>query len=223
MGPEVKELEDKLEAFTGTKHCITCASGTEALLMSLMALGIVPGDEIVTTPFTFVATAEVIVLLGAKPVFVDVEPDTGNINADLIEAAGSAGLALAIATTTTPANIDALLGGTLGSGWRSLFAVVEDASTAPIKKPHPQVYVQALAGLGLDATECLAFEDSDNGLRAARGAGIATIITPTAFTEGQDFSKAARVLPDLATLTIDELLCWHANAVRGSIGTHNNT
>ena len=87
MGPEVKALEDKLAAFTGAKHCITCASGTEALLMSLMALGIGPGDEIVTTPFTFVATAEVIVLLGAKPVFVDVEPDTGNINADLIEAA----------------------------------------------------------------------------------------------------------------------------------------
>ena len=87
MGPEVKELEDKLSAFTGAKHCITCASGTEALLMSLMALGIGPGDEIVTTPFTFVATAEVIVLLGAKPVFVDVEPDTGNINAELIEAA----------------------------------------------------------------------------------------------------------------------------------------
>jgi UDP-2-acetamido-2-deoxy-ribo-hexuluronate aminotransferase len=87
MGPEVKELEDKLAAFTGAKHCITCASGTEALLMSLMALGIGPCDEVITTPFTFVATAEMIVLLGAKPVFVDVEPDTGNINADLIDAA----------------------------------------------------------------------------------------------------------------------------------------
>ena len=86
MGPEVKELEIKLAAFTGAKHCITCASGTEALLMSLMALDIKPGDEIITTPFTFVATAEVIVLLGAKPVFVDVETDTGNINASLIEA-----------------------------------------------------------------------------------------------------------------------------------------
>lgn len=87
MGPEVKELEVKLAAYTGSKHCITVASGTEALLISLMALGIQPGDEIITTPFTFVATAEVIVLLGAKPVFVDVEPDTGNINASLIEAA----------------------------------------------------------------------------------------------------------------------------------------
>jgi UDP-2-acetamido-2-deoxy-ribo-hexuluronate aminotransferase len=86
MGPEVKELEDKLAAFTGAKHCITCASGTEALLMSLMALDIGPGDEVITTPFTFVATSEMIVLLGAKPVFVDVEPDTGNVDASQIEA-----------------------------------------------------------------------------------------------------------------------------------------
>ena len=86
MGPEVIELEDKLAARSGAKHCITCASGTEALLMSLMALDIVAGDEIITTPFTFAATTEVIVLLGAKPVFVDVEPDTCNINASLIEA-----------------------------------------------------------------------------------------------------------------------------------------
>lgn len=85
MGPEVRELEKKLEAYTGAKHCITVASGTEALLISLMALGVKPGDEIITTPFTFVATAEVIVLLGAIPVFVDIEPDTGNINASLIE------------------------------------------------------------------------------------------------------------------------------------------
>lgn len=85
MGPEVKELEDKLATYTGVKHCITVASGTEALLISLMALGIGLGDEVITTPFTFAATAEVIVLLGAKPVFVDVEADTGNINANLIE------------------------------------------------------------------------------------------------------------------------------------------
>ena len=85
MGPEVLELEEKLAAFTGAKYCITCASGTEALLISLMALGVSPGDEVITTPFTFVATAEVIVLLGAKPVFVDVEPDTGNIDTNLVE------------------------------------------------------------------------------------------------------------------------------------------
>lgn len=87
MGPEVHELEEKLAAYVGSKHCITVASGTEALLISLMALGIGQDDEVITTPFTFVATAEVIVLVGAKPVFVDIEPDTCNINAKLIEAA----------------------------------------------------------------------------------------------------------------------------------------
>lgn len=87
MGPEVEELESKLAAFTGAKHCITVASGTEALLISLMGLGIGRDDEVITTPFTFAATVEVIALLGAKPVFVDIEPDTANINAALIEAA----------------------------------------------------------------------------------------------------------------------------------------
>jgi len=87
MGPEVAELEGRLAAYTGAKHCITCASGTEALLIALMALGIRPGDEVVTTPFTFVATAEMIVLLGARPVFVDIEPDTCNIDASRIGAA----------------------------------------------------------------------------------------------------------------------------------------
>lgn len=87
MGPEVKELEQKLAAWTGATHCITVASGTEALLIGLMALGVKPGDEVVTTPFTFAATAEMIVLLGAVPVFVDVEPDTCNIDASQVAAA----------------------------------------------------------------------------------------------------------------------------------------
>ncbi|UXH80997.1 DegT/DnrJ/EryC1/StrS family aminotransferase [Roseateles amylovorans] len=87
MGPEVQELEQALAAYVGTQHCITVASGTEALLIALMTLDLQPGDEVITTPFTFAATAEVIVLLGGVPVFVDIEPDTLNIDPTQIEAA----------------------------------------------------------------------------------------------------------------------------------------
>ncbi|MBW8848129.1 MAG: DegT/DnrJ/EryC1/StrS family aminotransferase [Burkholderiales bacterium] len=87
LGPEVKEMEQALAAYTGVRHCISVASGTEALLIALMALDLQPGDEVITSPFTFAATAEMIVLAGAKPVFVDIEPDTANIDAMLIEAA----------------------------------------------------------------------------------------------------------------------------------------
>jgi UDP-2-acetamido-2-deoxy-ribo-hexuluronate aminotransferase len=87
MGPEVKELETALAAHTGATHCVTVSSGTEALLIAMMALGLKPGDEVVTTLFTFAATAETIVLLGGVPVWVDIERDTCNIDASKIEAA----------------------------------------------------------------------------------------------------------------------------------------
>jgi UDP-2-acetamido-2-deoxy-ribo-hexuluronate aminotransferase len=86
MGPEVAELEEQLAAYSGARHCITVASGTEALLIALMALDLKPGDEVVTTAFTFAATAEMIVLLGGVPVFVDIEPDTCNIDVSQIAA-----------------------------------------------------------------------------------------------------------------------------------------
>ena len=84
MGPEVTELESRLASYVGSRHCVSCSSGTDALLMPLLAKGIGPGDAVFTTPFTFVATAEVITLAGATPVFVDVCPDTFNINPELV-------------------------------------------------------------------------------------------------------------------------------------------
>jgi UDP-2-acetamido-2-deoxy-ribo-hexuluronate aminotransferase len=85
MGEEVRELEQALEEFTGAKYAIACSSGTDALLLAMMAIDIQPGDEIITTPFTFIATAETIALMHAKPVFVDIESDTFNIDATKIK------------------------------------------------------------------------------------------------------------------------------------------
>jgi dTDP-4-amino-4,6-dideoxygalactose transaminase len=87
MGPEVRRIEEKLGEFVGAKHAVSCASGTDALLMALMAYNIGPGDAVFTTPFTFIATAEVISLLGATPVFVDIDPNTFNIDPEKLEQA----------------------------------------------------------------------------------------------------------------------------------------
>lgn len=85
MGPEIRELEDSLKSFTHSKHCITVSSGTDALLISMMALGIGRGDEVITSPFTFFSTVETIILTGAKPIFVDINPETFNIDEEKIE------------------------------------------------------------------------------------------------------------------------------------------
>ncbi len=87
MGDAVRELEENLQKFTGARHAISCGSGTDALLLAMMALDIGPGDEVITTPFTFIASAETIAFLGAKPVFVDIEEETYNIDPSKIEAA----------------------------------------------------------------------------------------------------------------------------------------
>ena len=126
LGPEVAELEGRLAAYTGAKHCVTCASGTEALLIALMALDIKPGDEVITTPFTFAATAEMIVLLGAKPVFVDIEPDTCNIDAGKIETAVTARTRaiLPVSLYGQPADMDEINAIAARRG----LAVIEDAA-----------------------------------------------------------------------------------------------
>jgi HAD superfamily hydrolase (TIGR01509 family) len=117
--------------------------------------------------------------------------------ARLLREARDARMPVALATTTTPANIDALLSVPLGRAWRSQFAAVCDASTSPVKKPAPDVYLAALAKLGLPPGACLAFEDSDNGLHAASAAGIPTIVTPTGFTASHRFDGALATIPHL--------------------------
>ena len=87
LGPEVAELEEKLVAYTGAKYCITVANGTDALQIALMALGVGPGDEVITPGFTYIATAETVALLGAKPVYVDIDARTYNLDPALLEAA----------------------------------------------------------------------------------------------------------------------------------------
>lgn len=115
----------------------------------------------------------------------------------LIAEANDAGVPIAIATTTTPANLDALLQAPLGADWRKRFAAICDGATTPVKKPAPDVYHAVLRRLGLPGADCLALEDSDNGLRAALAAGIPTVVTPTAYTARQRFDGALVVLPHL--------------------------
>ncbi|MGK0257321.1 DegT/DnrJ/EryC1/StrS family aminotransferase [Sulfitobacter pontiacus] len=87
LGPEVEELEDRLASYTGADHCITCANGTDALQIALMALGIGPGDQVITPGFSYIATAETTAILGGRPIYVDIDPITYNIDPSLIEAA----------------------------------------------------------------------------------------------------------------------------------------
>ena len=131
---------------------------------------------------------------------------------NLIQQAHQSGLRLAIATTTSPVNIAVLLRNAIGPDWKDLFTVIEDASTAPKKKPHPQVYTQTLTRLGLTGTDCLAFEDSANGLNAAKSAGLAVIVTPNSYTAHHEFNGALKVLPDLGNTSVEQLRSWHKAA-----------
>jgi beta-phosphoglucomutase-like phosphatase (HAD superfamily) len=128
----------------------------------------------------------------------------------LIHAAREQDLQLAIATTTSPVNIAALLRNSIGADWRMNFTAIGDASTAPIKKPHPQVYLQMLDAMRLPAAACIAFEDSANGLKASLAAKLMTVITPTHYTADHSFAGAMRVVPDLSHVDVPELRTWHA-------------
>ena len=128
LGKEVGELERRIAGYLGIEEAVGCASGTDALQIALMALGIGPGDEVITTPFTFVATAEVIGLLGARPVYVDIDPRTFNIDAGLIERAitPKTRAIIPVHLYGQSADMDAIMGIARRHGLR----VIEDAAQA---------------------------------------------------------------------------------------------
>lgn len=117
--------------------------------------------------------------------------------ARLIKEARTAGLRLAVATTTSPDNVTALLRHSLAADGEQWFDVIAAGDIVPAKKPAPDIYLWALDKLGLSASECLAFEDSENGLKSSLGAGIPTVVTVSDYTLDQDFSGALAVLSDL--------------------------
>lgn len=120
---------------------------------------------------------------------------------ELIETAHLQGIKLAIATTTTSKNVQALLETNLGSDWPMYFPIIEDASTAARKKPDPQAYLQAIERLKEKAEDCIAIEDSENGLKAALAAGLSVVVTPTEFTRHQNFEGATYCLTQLSSAT----------------------
>jgi UDP-2-acetamido-2-deoxy-ribo-hexuluronate aminotransferase len=126
QGDEVRSLEHELSEYAGVAHCVTCSSGTDALLLALMALGVGPGDEVITTPFTFFATAESITLVGATPVFVDIDPVTYNMDPACIEAAISdrTRVLLPVGLFGQPAEMDVINDLALRHG----LEVIEDAA-----------------------------------------------------------------------------------------------
>jgi HAD superfamily hydrolase (TIGR01509 family) len=125
--------------------------------------------------------------------------------AKLLEAARAAGLKLAIASTTTAVNVDALLRANLARTPQLAFDVVACADQVGAKKPAPDIYNLVLASLHLPATSCIAFEDSVNGLRAAKAAGLTTVVTPSRWNAGEDFAAADRVLASLEAVDVPEL------------------
>ena len=115
----------------------------------------------------------------------------------LLEEARAAGLILGVVTTTTPENVTALLKHSLAADGADWFAVIAAGDIVPAKKPAPDIYVWAMQQLGLTPEQCLAFEDSENGIRASRGAGLKTVVTVNDYTRDHDFSGAVAVLSDL--------------------------
>jgi HAD superfamily hydrolase (TIGR01509 family) len=134
--------------------------------------------------------------------------------ANIIREARKAGLRLAIATTTSPENVAALLRAALAHDAESWFDVIAAGDIVPAKKPAPDIYLWVLERLGLPAADCLAVEDSAHGLKAALAAGIPTVVTENNYTRGQDFSGALAVLPDFGATVLGELEALHTTYSR---------
>ncbi|MCT7528528.1 DegT/DnrJ/EryC1/StrS family aminotransferase [Aliarcobacter cryaerophilus] len=134
MGDEVQELEKSLEEFTGAKYAVTCSNGTDALLLAMMALDIKPGDEVITTPFTFIATAETIAFLGATPVFVDIDEKTYNIDPTKIEEkiTSKTKAIIPVSLYGQPADMDAIqaiVDKTLTTKHQKLYTIIDGAQS----------------------------------------------------------------------------------------------
>jgi HAD superfamily hydrolase (TIGR01509 family) len=126
----------------------------------------------------------------------------------ILEQARAAGLILGVATTTTPENVTALLRHSLAADGADWFQVIAAGDIVPAKKPAPDIYVWAMQQLGLKPEECLAFEDSENGIRASLGAGLRTVVTVNDYTRDHDITGALKVLPDLAETELATILGW---------------
>jgi dTDP-4-amino-4,6-dideoxygalactose transaminase len=178
LGPEVKQFEDEIAAKLEAKHAIGCASGTDALALALMAAGIGPGDEVVTTPFTFVASAGSIVHVGAKPVFVDIDPVSFNIDPAKLDAVVTAKTKaiLPVHLFGLPADMDPIL----AIAKERKLLVVEDAAQA-IGSRYKEKFVGGLGDFG-----CFSFFPSKN-LGAAGDGGLIT-------TNGDDFDERLRMI-----------------------------
>lgn len=129
--------------------------------------------------------------------------------AELIAEARQAGVRLAIATTTTPENVTALLQASLAPDAVDWFEVIGAGDIVPKKKPAPDIYLWVLDRLGLPAGDCLAVEDSANGLKSALAAGLPTVITRSIYTANEDFTGAVQVLPDLSTTHLSDIILMH--------------
>lgn len=133
--------------------------------------------------------------------------------ANIIREARQAGLKLAIASTTSPENVSALLRASLAHDAEGWFDVIGEGDSVAAKKPAPDIYLWVVERLGVPAADCLAIEDSAIGLRAARDAGIPTLVTENGYTRGQDFAGALTVLPDLRAMCLIELEVLHAKGL----------